>query len=58
MNDKGSILMQDRGGNLVTMDEWRRRRRERRESCHRLKLLAAGVLVLLAIVLIAWVRKP
>ena len=55
MNDKGSILMQDHG-EFVTMDEWRRRKRERRESCHRLKLLAAGVLVLLAIVLIAWVR--
>ncbi len=51
MNDKGSILMQDRG-HFITMDEWRRRRRERRESCKRLKGLAAVVLVLLAIAIL------
>lgn len=47
MNDKGTILMGYRG-QLVTMDEWRRRRRERREKVKRLKWSVVGIGFILA----------
>jgi len=47
MTDKGSILMHDRG-QFVTMDEWRRRRRERRETSRRLKWSLVGIAFILA----------
>ena len=47
MNDKGSILIRDRG-HFITMDEWRRRKRERRERDTRLKWSLIGVGFILA----------
>ena len=45
--DRGSILIMDRG-HYVTMDEWRRRKRERRETRRRLKWSVVGIVFILA----------
>jgi transposase len=47
MTDKGSILIGYRG-HLITMDEWRRRKRERREACKRWKWSLVGIGFILA----------
>ncbi len=51
MNDKGSILIRDHG-HFITMDEWRRRRRERKESGKRLKWSMVGIGFILATIYI------
>ena len=43
MKNKGSILVRDARGRFITMDEWRRRRRERKEKGARLKWSLVGI---------------
>lgn len=43
--DRGSILIADRG-HYVTMDEWRRRKREWRQAVKRLKRILCCALII------------